>query len=100
MSGSTTAALAAKIAICRAADNQLRVALDHDRETLFDESDRAEQSMIGEPCLSLEDVRAKVTLALGNEDVMDSITDCAWGGERGIEILLRSLLGLAPQVSR
>jgi hypothetical protein len=64
---------------------------DHDDE--WSASERAEAEMIFLPCHTLEDIRAKVRIALEDENVFDSILNCGWDGERMLYGFLRSLLG-------
>ncbi|MBB3594390.1 hypothetical protein FHX08_004794 [Rhizobium sp. BK529] len=69
-------------------------ASDHD--ALWHAMDDAEADMIAQPCLTPADIRAKVEIALSNDNVFESLSSATYSAEpveRVLRIFLRSLLG-------
>jgi hypothetical protein len=66
-------------------------------DALWNAKEEAELSVVELPCVTIEDVRAKVALALQDENVFDSISNCSINGEHELYVFLRSLLGEAPK---
>ncbi|MBB3977396.1 hypothetical protein GGQ64_002602 [Rhizobium azooxidifex] len=93
--------LTALIAEYKAADAAFRKAcdlslLDAETDPLYDAKEAAELDVLRAPCLTLDDVQAKTRLALADESIFDSLTNCTTnGGEHVLTIFLCSLLGEA-----
>lgn len=87
----------------KAADAAFRTACsldeNEDNKELWDAKEAAEFAVIRAPCLTIEDVRAKAGLALADENVLDTLANCTFDGEPGLNIFLRSLLGDAVEKS-
>ncbi len=81
---------AADAAFDKACDLSL---LDAETDPLYAAKEAAELEVLRAPCLTLDDVRAKARLALADDSVFDSISNCRIGGEHALRIFLRSLLG-------
>lgn len=54
--------------------------------------------MIFHPCHTLDDVRAKARIALEDENVFESVSNCQCNGEHMLYGFLRSLLGEATDL--
>lgn len=61
-------------------------------DLLYDAREAAEFDVIRHPCLTLEDIRAKARLAIADESVFASVSNCTFNGEHELYIFLRSLL--------
>ncbi|KQQ70888.1 hypothetical protein ASF70_18750 [Rhizobium sp. Leaf321] len=66
-------------------------------DVLWKAKEAAELSVVEHPCVTIEDVQAKVALALEDENVFDSISECMIDGEHELYLFLRSLLGETPK---
>ncbi|NKJ03446.1 hypothetical protein [Rhizobium sp. SG741] len=90
----------AKIGAWQAAETRYRKEItlnpESDHDELWKAKESAEDAMIEAPCQSIEDIRAKVLIAMRDENVFGSIADCTWNGEHGLKIFLRSLMGAPP----
>ncbi|MEH3109007.1 MAG: hypothetical protein PGN22_02750 [Agrobacterium cavarae] len=65
-------------------------------EEAWNAKEAAEAVFIRAPCITIADVHAKAKLALEDENVFDSITNCTHGDGRHVgQTFLRSLLGEA-----
>ncbi|WP_313760199.1 hypothetical protein [Rhizobium sp.] len=92
-------ALAEAIATWEAAEAAFRSAVvadpSNDHDKLFEAKEAAELALITHPCLTIDDVRAKATIAIRDGNVFDSLTNCNIDGEHVQMIFLRSILGEA-----
>ncbi len=63
----------------------------------WEAKEAAEEALLRAPCITIADVHAKAKLALEDESVFDSITNCTHADGRHIgKTFLRSLLGESP----
>ena len=63
-------------------------------QQLFRATEAAEEVLLRSPCLGIDDVRAKVQIALDHESVFDSLANCTYGDEEScLKAFLRSLIG-------
>lgn len=69
-----------------------------DCENEFRAKEEAEDVLIRTPCLTLADVRAKAQVAIDDENVFDSITNCRNKHEHVGKTFLRSILGLETKL--
>ncbi|MCQ1778223.1 hypothetical protein NOJ05_13530 [Neorhizobium galegae] len=66
---------------------------DEQSELLWCAKEAAELDVIRHPCLTIDDVRAKARLAIHDENVFHSISNCTINGEHELHVFLRSLFG-------
>jgi hypothetical protein len=96
----TNFALTDLISQYKTADEAFLKQLSTDRQTdprsEWEAKEAAEMVVIRQPCQTLDEVRAKVRLALEDENFFDSIKDCTHGGEHVLRIFLHSLMGEPP----
>lgn len=65
-----------------------------DCDAEFQAKEAAEDVLIRTPCVTLADVRAKAKVALEDENVFDSVTNCRNANEHVGKTFLKSILGM------